>query len=47
MYLQVYGFPFTKLPTRIHTSDRIKYLGRVKYYVTSAPMFIDMATLAH
>ena len=37
------------LPSYQHVShtDRIKYLGRVKYYATSALVFIDMATLAH
>ena len=44
-----YKFLAFFLPNYQHVShtDRIKYLGRVKYYVTSARMFIDMATLVH
>ena len=46
MYYKLTVFPFPNYQHVYHT-DRIKYLGRVKYYVTSALLFIDMFTLAH
>ena len=47
--LQVLRFSFYQITNMYNVShtDGIKYLGRVKYNVTSAIMFIDMASLAH